>query len=134
MAIGDVDQNRDYVRVRLHNISTEAKCGVHPWEQHPERPNRLRVDVDLYARLDPGPSSTDEIIDYDPVRNFIKSFPNRPHTDLLETLVNEIIEQCFNIKRVESCRVSILKLDIFNETEGVGIENYRTRNSWESRK
>jgi 7,8-dihydroneopterin aldolase/epimerase/oxygenase len=133
MVIGDQGQNQDYVRVRLHNISTEAKCGVHPWERHSERPNRLRIDVDLYARLGRGGSLLDEIIDYDPIRNFIKSFPNRPHTDLLETLVNEIIEQCFNIKRVESCRVSILKLDIFNEIEGVGVENYRTRDSWESR-
>jgi 7,8-dihydroneopterin aldolase/epimerase/oxygenase len=126
------DDRQDYLRVRLHNVCTEARCGVHPWERHPERPNRLRIDVDMYASLDA--NGRGEIVDYDHVRDFIKTFPNRPHTDLLETLADEIVEQCFRAPRVQACRVSILKLDIFNEAEGAGIEMHRSRQSWNKRK
>jgi dihydroneopterin aldolase len=125
--------NQDYVRVRLVNISTEARCGVHPWEQHPERPNRLLINIDLYAPLGDGPMSARSYIDYDNVRNFLKSFPSRPHTKLLESLVDEIVEECFRCTGVESCRVSVLKQDIFNEAEGAGIEAFRTRKHWEKR-
>ena len=70
-------------------------------------------------------------IDYDPVRDFLKTFPSLPHTDLLETIVDEIVAKCFENDRVEACRVSVLKPDIFNEAAAAGIEVYRTRANWE---
>jgi dihydroneopterin aldolase len=121
----------DHVRIRLVNLITEARCGVHPWEQHPERPNRLTVNVDLYAPLGEGPMEAQEYINYDHIRDFLKEFPARPHTRLLETIVDEIVEQCFRCTRVDSCRVSVLKQDIFNEAEGAGVEAFRTRKLWE---
>jgi len=33
-------------------------------------------------------------------------------------------------ERVDACRVSIMKLDIFNEAEAAGVEVYRTRAAW----
>jgi 7,8-dihydroneopterin aldolase/epimerase/oxygenase len=121
----------DHVRVRLRNVTVEARCGVHPWERHPERPNKLTINIDLYAPLRNGPMEPQGYIDYDHIRDFLKSFPKRPHTELLETLVDEIVGQCFLCDRVDSCRVSILKQDIFNEAEGAGIEAFRTREAWE---
>jgi dihydroneopterin aldolase len=71
-------------------------------------------------------------IDYDRVRDFLKTFPSLPHVDLLETIVEEIVAKCFEDDRVEACRVSVLKPDIFNEAEAAGIEVFRTRASWEA--
>ena len=54
-------------------------------------------------------------IDHDDLRSFLKGFPSRPHTPLLETLLDEIVDKCFADQRVDACHVSIMKLDIFNE-------------------
>ena len=32
--------DQDHLRVALRNIVTECRCGLHPWEQYPERPTR----------------------------------------------------------------------------------------------
>ena len=120
----------DHVVVRLRNVVVETSCGIHPWEQYPERPNKLSIDVTLYAKLDQRRLKDFGYIDYDHIRDFLKQLPNRPHTPLLETLLDEIVDRCFLDERVNSCRVSVLKLNIFNETGAAGVEVYRTRAQW----
>ena len=118
------DTQRDYVRVVLRDVQTEAHVGLHPWERHPERPSRLVVNVEMFAPSD-GPD--DAFIDYDPLRAALRSWPARPHTDLLETLADELVALCFASPRVAACRVSVMKPDIFNEAAGAGVEFYRRR-------
>jgi dihydroneopterin aldolase len=118
-----------HIRVVLRDVVTEAHVGLHPWEQHPERPTRLIVNVEMFAPL-PHPlsaESEDQIIDYDPIREALKAWPKRPHTKLLETLLHELVELCFQNPRVSACRVSIMKPDIFNEAAGAGVEVYQVR-------
>ncbi len=118
----------DYIRVILRDIVTEAHVGLHPWERHPERPTRLVVNVEMFAALH-GPAATTAqgLIDYDPIRDALKAWPSRPHTDLLETLVDELVGLCFRHPAVQACRVSVLKPDIFNEAAAAGVEVYRRR-------
>lgn len=123
--------SRDHVRAVIRDVIVERRCGLHPWERHAERPNRLKITVEMFAALPPGSMGADAFIDYDPVRDFLKTFPSLPHTDLLETIVDEIVAKCLENGRVDACRVSVLKPDIFNEAAGAGIEVYRTRASWE---
>lgn len=120
----------DHVRVVIADAVVERRCGIHPWEQHPERPNRLRISVEMLARLPAGPMQ-DAYIDYDRIRAFLATFPSLPHTDLLETVVDEIVAKCFEDERIAACRVAVLKPDIFNEAAGAGIEVFRTRAGWE---
>jgi dihydroneopterin aldolase len=118
-----------YIRVVLRDVETEANVGLHPWEQHPQRPTRLIVNVEMFAPLTRPLSaeSTDTIMDYDPIRTALRTWPGRPHTLLLETLLHELVELCFRNPRVAACRVSIMKPDIFNEAAGAGVEVYQTR-------
>jgi dihydroneopterin aldolase len=123
--------SKDYLRVVLKDATVEAHVGLHPWEKHPERPTRLRISVDLFVPLQqPGPIADAKIVDYDRIRQFIRSLSSRPHTDLLETLVDEIVTCCFEDARVLACRVEVLKPDIFNEANGAGVEIFRTREGW----
>jgi dihydroneopterin aldolase len=118
-----------YIRVVLRDIETEAHVGLHPWERHPERPTRLIVNVEMFAPLlRPLSAETpDTILDYDPIRAALKAWPNKPHTALLETLLDELVTLCFQNKRVSACRVSIMKPDIFNEAAGAGVEVFQVR-------
>ncbi len=122
------DRDRSYARIVLRDVQTEARVGLHPWERHPERPARLLVNVEMFAHLEePAPSGPATFIDYDGVRSAIRTWPGRPHTDLLETLVDELVAVCFANPRVEACRVSVMKPDIFNEAAAAGVEVYRRR-------
>jgi dihydroneopterin aldolase len=119
----------DHLIVRLKSVVVETRCGIHPWEQHPERPNKLSIDISLFAKLEHRRLATFGYIDYDHIRDFLKGFAEREHTPLLETLLDEIVDKCFADDRVEACRVSITKLSIFNECEPA-VEVYRTRAMW----
>jgi 7,8-dihydroneopterin aldolase/epimerase/oxygenase len=124
---------RDHVRVVIADAIVERRCGLHPWERHPERPNRLKVTVEMFAALAAGPMGADRFIDYDRVRQYLQTFPSLPHVDLLEEIAEEIVAKCFEDSRVEACRIAVLKPDIFNEAEAAGIEVFRTRASWQAR-
>jgi 7,8-dihydroneopterin aldolase/epimerase/oxygenase len=122
------DPARDHIRVVLKDVAVEVQVGLHPWERHPERPTRLVVTVEMFAHLGGGAAAGDRgFIDYDRVRDALKAWPSRPHTPLLETLAEELVQLCFADPRVEACRVLLMKPDIFNEAAGAGIEIYRLR-------
>jgi dihydroneopterin aldolase len=117
----------DYIRTMLRDVEAEAHVGLYPWERHPERPSRLIVSVGMTARRTGRADRGQGILDYDPIRQAIRSWRNLPHTDLLETLAEDLLDLCFRNPRVEVATVSILKPDIFNEAAGAGIEIRRSR-------
>jgi dihydroneopterin aldolase len=125
------DGSQNYRRIILRNVQVEARVGLHPWELHPERPTRLIINVEMFVPLKPAreEETAATIVDYDAIREALRTWPRRPHTPLLETLVDEVAELCLAHPRVMACRVSIMKPDIFSEAEGVGIEVYRTRSA-----
>ncbi len=94
-----------------------------------ERPTRIVVNVELFAHLQRpfSGAGVESVLDYDTIRNELRAWPRKGHTDLIETLIEELIALCFRDPRVEACRVSILKPDIFNEAAGAGLEVYRLR-------
>lgn len=121
------DAARDYQRVILRDVVTEVRLGLHPWERHPERPQRIVVNVEMFAHLDGTFGARGSIVDYDAIRDALKTWPARDHVDLIETLLEEVVALCFGFPQVAACRVSILKPDIFNEAGGAGVEVYRVR-------
>jgi dihydroneopterin aldolase len=123
------DFGRSHIRVVLRDVTVQASVGLHPWERHAERPSRLIVNVEMFAYTG-GPvdgAGAAGIIDYDRVRHAIVAWQGRPHTDLLETLVEELVALCLGIAGVQACRVSVVKPDIFNEAAAVGVEVFRVR-------
>lgn len=115
----------DHVRVALTDVTVDMGIGLHPWERHPERPTRLRVNVEMFAAW-PLPQGV-RYIDYDKVRDHIRAWRGRDHVELLETLVEELIEACFALPGVEACRVRIEKPDVFPEAAAAGVEIFRRK-------
>ncbi|WP_293903988.1 dihydroneopterin aldolase [Phenylobacterium sp.] len=111
----------------LEDVELLVRCGLHPWERHPERPNRLKVSVRLYTTTAFDPATNAGYLDYDRIRDRLMSWPARPHVDLLESLLSELADFAFEDPRVEACRLKIFKPDIFNETAGAGVEWFRKR-------
>ncbi|MEJ0028305.1 MAG: dihydroneopterin aldolase [Rhizomicrobium sp.] len=120
--------DRGYVRMMIRDLVTEVRLGLHPWERHPEKPQRIVVNVELYAAPQTiGYSHVSSVVDYDYIRDALKKWPRRKHTVFIETLLDELVKLCFKDKRVQAARVSIFKPDIYNEAAGAGVEIYRVR-------
>jgi 7,8-dihydroneopterin aldolase/epimerase/oxygenase len=117
-----------YARMMIRDLATEVRLGVHPWERHAEKPQRVLVNVELFADdLGKPTEEVSSIVDYDYIREAIRGWPAREHTVLIESLLEELVELCFRDSRVKACRVSLLKPDIYNEAAGAGVELYRVR-------
>ena len=122
--------DKGYVRMIIRDLVIEVRLGLHPWERHPEKPQRIVINVEMYAvprtrRIE----SVSSVVDYDYVREAIRRWPRRKHTVFIETLLEELVKLCFRDKRIEACRVSIFKPDIYNEAAGAGVEIYRVRSA-----
>jgi dihydroneopterin aldolase len=114
-------------RVALKDVAVIVRIGIADWERH--KPQRLLVDVEMFraAGAFTGKSIAD-CINYDEVFRFItEEWPKRPHTDLLETLVEELVAACFRDKTVAACRVAIRKPDVYDGQAVPGVEFYRVR-------
>lgn len=120
---------RGYARMMIRDFVTEVRLGVHDWERHPDKPQRVIVNVEMFA--DSRSHHTGEglasVIDYDHIHEALRRWPSRPHVVLIETLLEELIELCFHDRRVRACKVSIVKPDIYNAAAGAGVEIYRVR-------
>lgn len=111
----------------LEDVEVRVRCGLHPWERHAERPNRLLVSVRLYTTTPFDPVTNAGYLDYDRVRDHLATWPDRPHTDLLETLLQDLADFAFQDPLVEACRLKVIKPDIFAEARGAGVEWFRKR-------
>lgn len=117
-----------YVRMMIRDLVTEVRLGLHPWERHPEKPQRVVVNVELYAApVKRTYKDVSAVVDYDYIRDALRKWPRRRHTVFIETLLDELVKLCFKDERVQACRVSIFKPDIYNEAAGAGVEVYRVR-------
>jgi dihydroneopterin aldolase len=116
-----------YVASRVLGMETELAIGLHPWERHPERPNRLQVDAEMFVALDAVSATSGGIVDYDGVRDLVRGWRGRPHVEFLETLAEELLAECFRDPRVAAARVALTKTQIYPEAAGAGIEVFRRR-------
>ncbi len=116
-----------YVASRVVGMVVDVAVGMHAWEKHAARPNRLSVDVEMFVPVGAVQASADGIVDYDPVRNLVRGWAGRPHVEFLETLADELMAEAFRDPRVAAARVRITKTQIFAEAAGAGIEMFRRR-------
>jgi dihydroneopterin aldolase len=124
-----------FQRTFLKDIEVEVQIGLHPWEQHPERPTRLLITVELFSNVLVSftPAIEHGFVDYDVVRKFIRTFEQRPHIALIEELIHDLVALCMKFDQLTGCRVSIRKPDIFNEVDEAGVEVFLTRDEYLTR-
>lgn len=115
-------------RIFLRDFVVECDIGIHDHEK--QGPQRLAINVDLY--LMPHPPADDDIarvLDYDRIRDGIRAFVRGRHINLQETLVERLVELCFEFDEVIAVRASTAKLDVYEDAAAVGYEIFRTRQS-----
>lgn len=120
----------DYLRVIIKDLTIETRIGLHAWERHEDHPQRIVVNIELYRRQPTRmthEAGADVVIDYDYIRHALRQWRGRQQVTFIEPLLEELVDLCFQDQRVEACRVSIVKPDIYSDAAAAGAELYRVR-------
>lgn len=118
-----VDAPTDLIRVT--NFVLPARVGAYGFER--ERTQRLRFSVEAAVRRAAAgmPRAMGEVYSYDIVMDAARRLCERGHTDLVETLAEELAGELLEDGRVAEVMVRVEKLDL--GPEAVGIEIRRAR-------
>jgi dihydroneopterin aldolase len=118
-----------YARMMIRDLVTHVRLGVHAHERIPDKPQRIIVNVEMFAddKSHHQGEGLASVVNYDPIHDAIMNWGDRPHVLLIETLLEELIVLCFLDLRVRACRVSIVKPDIYDAAAAAGVEIYRVR-------
>jgi dihydroneopterin aldolase len=113
--------------VAVRNVEVTMRVGLLDMEKLEPQP--IVVDVELWRACGPFTSGRHEdCIDYARIWTYLTSaWPPRPHTELLETLAEDLIAFCFLDPKVEGVRATLRKPKIFggNGVPEVAVERVR---------
>jgi dihydroneopterin aldolase len=120
------DATGDWQCLALRDVRLDIRIGVYDAEK--AGPQRISVDVELWRRRGELARSLADCLDYDRIyRWLVDGWPGRPHTELLETLAEELVAKGLEDPRVEACRAVIRKLDAYGGVGWPEIELRRRR-------
>jgi dihydroneopterin aldolase len=113
--------------VTVRGLVLMSSIGIRPEEQG--NPQRVRISVELSARPEAAFPGEDRhrIINYEKIVAAIREIAASGHIDLCEGFAERIAAACFADPRVAQARISVEKLDVFEDAEGVGAVLERTR-------
>lgn len=111
----------------LENVVLPCRIGVFDYER--DTPQRVRIDLLLQVRQDGAQFSDDigDVLSYDDLLSGLKRILMDEHTNLVEMLAEKIARMCLAHEQVQSARVSVAKLDIYDGVAVPGIRLERTR-------
>jgi 7,8-dihydroneopterin aldolase/epimerase/oxygenase len=114
-------------RVLVRELVLLCSIGIYDYER--AHPQRVRISVELDV-ADPGSFVRDDfgqVLNYEFVVSGIKRILGAGHIDLVETLAERIAALCLADARAVRATVTVEKLDIFPESDGVGVSIVRRR-------
>ncbi len=113
----------DCRRVFLRNFEVMSNIGVHDFEKLGEQ--RVLFNVELYVPLadsTPKDDELHEVVDYDFIRDTIVRRLSQGHTQLQETLCDDIARTLLAHPKVRAVQVSTQKPDVYPDCDAVGVE------------
>lgn len=113
--------------VIVRNLVLMCSIGVRRAER--ERLQRVRISVELTATSEASHPREDRrrVINYEKVVTAIRQIARSGHIDLCEGFAERICTFCFMDPRIAHVRVSVEKIDIYPDAEGVGAILERSR-------
>lgn len=120
-------QPGDRYTVIVRGLVVMCDIGIRPEEQGARQ--QVRVSVELTApdgAVFPGEDRR-RVINYEKVVAAIRAIADSGHIDLCEGFAERVAVSCFDDPRVVQVRVTVEKLDVFPDADGVGAILERRR-------
>lgn len=123
------DAGQGLRRVFIRRLDVQARLGIYPHEQAPQR---VIIDIELSVRDDAAPHGIgadrlDRVVDYEAVVKRARAIATGEHVRLAETLAERIALGALADPRVLAARVTVEKPDAFSDVAGVGVTVERVR-------
>lgn len=117
--------------VRIERLATQLPVGIYDHEKDPQ-PVWVSLTATGEARAAPG--CLGECFNYEPLCRWLtQDWPASPHTPLLETRVNQVIEFVFATDpRVRHVWVGLYKQRVSQQALAVGMERASSRAEFEA--
>lgn len=118
---------QDRYVVHVKDLVVTALIGIYDHEK--VTPQRVRISVDLSLRYPARGFGEDysRVYCYETLINRIKERALGGHIHLVETLADQIADICLEDPRAFTVSVKCEKLDVFDDSESVGITIERSR-------
>ena len=120
--------------ILVNKLVIDALIGIHEYEKNKKQKISISLKLKANENFRNINDNIKNVVSYENIVNDIKSFINKGHVGLLETLAEEIFVICFKDKRILEAKIKIEKLEVFSETESVGIEIQRKKSDKELKK
>ncbi len=124
--------NPSYLETFLDNVEIVMSIGITEAERAENGAQHVLVSAHMFeekAKFNDTDITT--CLDYHRVYQYLMTWENRPHTDLIETLAEELTAFIFEDSRVDACHVKVKKPDIYKNAACSGVAIYRTRKDHE---
>ncbi len=118
----------DCRRLFLRNYEVMSNIGVHDFEKQGEQ--RVVFNVELFiplAQSTPTEDQLREVVDYDFIRDTIKTRVAQGHVQLQETLCDEIARTLLAHPKVRAVQISTQKPDVYPDCEAVGVDVFHLK-------
>jgi dihydroneopterin aldolase len=117
-------------RINIRELTAQLMVGIHA---HERQPQRILVNITVEGHYPARPQSIKDCICYEKIYRLVtEEWTKRTHTELLESLIVELLEFVFRKdSRVAFAKVSLCKPDAFANAERVGVEAEWTREDFE---
>lgn len=126
-ARADTGAADDLYLVRVRGLVVDFRIGVYAHEQ--DTTQRVRIDVSVQVVRPEGGFREDHrrVYCYDRLSKGIRTLAGGGHIRLVETLADRIAELAMVDPRARRAEVTVEKLDIMPDAEGVGVTVSRSR-------
>lgn len=113
------------ISIVMKRVELRVRIGEHAWEKTDAQ--RLHLDLTLEFGFGDYFGKHGGYVDYDPLRSYLKSLEQRDHINRLEDFARDILSVCFSLTPTDRVTLTVLKPDIFEEMDGVGMRFDVTR-------
>ncbi|HVA14714.1 MAG TPA: dihydroneopterin aldolase [Stellaceae bacterium] len=120
------DESASGYRVFVRDLVLPCSIGIYPREKGLRRRVRINTEIHVTAAL-PRNDEFADVVNYETIVVGIKSITEAGHINLVETLADRVMALCLADSRVRAARVMVEKLDVWPETESVGVVIERRR-------
>jgi dihydroneopterin aldolase len=115
------------MKVLVRDLVLPARIGVYQHEKLGTQ--RVRINLELLCTEHPAINDDlNNVVNYAALVDQVRAIVDAGHINLVETLADRVAQACLDDRRVQSAKVRIEKLDVFQEADSVGVEIERARN------
>ena len=125
--LSEEQKNRKTYKIMVKNLTLDASIGIHNFEKKKKQKISISLEIIVTDEISFTDHKIENFVSYEFIVNDIKKLILKGHIELLETLSEEIFSICFKDDRIFSIKITLEKLEVFKETNSVGIEVFRTK-------